>query len=464
MRFPGKILFVAMLVCIVAAASEASAKCYALFNAEHPKKGSSLWRTDGTKKGTGLVKDPWNTGTYLYTDWPTFMTTLGKKVVFSAASPKSGRELWISNGKSKGTKLLKDIYKGASFSSVPNPWWSHVDSDERHFWELKNKLLFNATTNAQGTELWVTNGIPGGTRILKDFNAGAADGIYRVIAVADGFALVLVESDTAGTSLWRTDGTPGGTKYVADWTKATTRDYSDFGTRLGKNRVVFPMDTDLWVSDGTEAGTKMIKSFQVFQAHDEITHLAGFRNKSFVLFSAPSASHGFELWRTNGTTAGTYMVKNIMPYDESSYPANFFQYGKYIYFTAESDGRGRELWVTKGTAGSTKRISDIAKGTDDANPGNFVPIGKYLLFEASTTGYASGSKVHYVPKNKTKAKIVKGQGSSVYPRVLHKAGSRVIWSAGGKLRSVDKKLKMQTISTKAEIDSTVFDAAQACGK
>src|SRR5262249_6357751 len=107
----------------------------------------------------------------------------------------------------------------------------------------------------------------GPAHLIKDINASPDvrgrgsrfEGIFRV----GNLGYVQVFTPSTGTEIWRTDGTPGGTFMPAElpglwdypelgWESAGILYYS-VSTRDGFH--------DLWRSDGTRAGTRKVKRF-----------------------------------------------------------------------------------------------------------------------------------------------------------------------------------------------------------
>ena len=81
-------------------------------------------------------------------------------------SPMGGTELWASDGQQGGqTYLVLDINPGSG-SSFP-----------QQFRPVGTVVVFAATTDATGTELWVTDGTAAGTRLVKDILPGPGNGI-----------------------------------------------------------------------------------------------------------------------------------------------------------------------------------------------------------------------------------------------------------------------------------------------
>jgi ELWxxDGT repeat protein len=131
--------------------------------------------------------------------------------------------------------------------------------------------VFAATdgTNATGTgrEPWVSDGTAAGTRLLKDVHAGIPDSSPEGFVALDGRVLFTAFDGAAagiGRELWLTDGTPGGTLLLRDvWPGRDSGGESSLG-RAGENRVLFAGNdgttgAEPWVSDGTPAGTRLVK-------------------------------------------------------------------------------------------------------------------------------------------------------------------------------------------------------------
>ncbi|MBX9608423.1 MAG: hypothetical protein K2Y51_19550, partial [Gammaproteobacteria bacterium] len=83
------------------------------------------------------------------------------RVYFSANDRDNGQELWVSDGTSGGTRLLKDIAPGGGWSS-PSSFTASANG----------QVLFSAVDPTNGQELWVTDGTSAGTQLLKDIMPG----------------------------------------------------------------------------------------------------------------------------------------------------------------------------------------------------------------------------------------------------------------------------------------------------
>ena len=96
------------------------------FFADDGSHGTELRKSDGTKTGTGMVKDlnPGPSGSIAATPQsftPQIMqVTADGEVLFTASDGVSGVELWRTDGTAAGTQLVQDIAPGPSSSNPAN--------------------------------------------------------------------------------------------------------------------------------------------------------------------------------------------------------------------------------------------------------------------------------------------------------------------------------------------------------
>src|SRR6478735_7823853 len=89
-------------------------------------------------------------------------------------------ELGFSNGNPGGASI-DDLFTGLDGSS-------HFNSSFPHFFtQLGNKIIFEASDGASGRELWITDGTTGGTQLLKDINAVAPTATHDSFFAASNF-------------------------------------------------------------------------------------------------------------------------------------------------------------------------------------------------------------------------------------------------------------------------------------
>jgi ELWxxDGT repeat protein len=180
------------------------------FFADNFADGRELWVTDGTRDGTKLLKDinPDRSSSLDFYG----LTKFNNKLYFSADDGSNGRELWISDGTESGTQLLKDLNPGSyDFNGYSYP----ESSSPKEFFKFNNKLYFIADDGVNGTELWVTDGTTNGTQLLKDINPQVFSN-PRFFTEFNNKLYFVANDGVNGTELWVTDGTTNGTQLVAD--------------------------------------------------------------------------------------------------------------------------------------------------------------------------------------------------------------------------------------------------------
>ena len=132
--------------------------------------------TDGTMLGTRKIADAWpGVRSGSFTNRPKHITAVGgSKAVFTAESPVSGVELYVTDGTRTGTRLLKDIVPGLG-SSSPRP----LSGSSGPFDRVGKWLLFTT-----GVDLWRSDGTTAGT--VQVFNSDYPDRLRSWEVQANG--------------------------------------------------------------------------------------------------------------------------------------------------------------------------------------------------------------------------------------------------------------------------------------
>ena len=174
-------------------------------------------------------------------------------LIFDAAGP-DGREIWRSDGTSVGTFMIKEIAVGSIFSSTPQ--WLTL---------MNGEVYFGADeVGPESDALWKTDGTEAGTVKVVDLDPvpfSTSGGPSNLVNVG-GTLFFLANSDQAnGRELWKSDGTAAGTTMVKDIQADLVNEATNFNA-VG-NRLFFAFESgagkELWTSDGTEAGTHMVE-------------------------------------------------------------------------------------------------------------------------------------------------------------------------------------------------------------
>ncbi len=364
------------------------------FTADDGVNGKELWVSDGTAKGTQLLLDI-NPGTRddgsAYSSNASGFTEFNDKLFFSADDGENGKELWVSDGTTKGTQLLLDINPGTRDDGFA------YSSNAFGFTEFNDKLFFSADDGENGKELWISDGTAKGTQLLLDINPGTRDDGSANSSDASDFTkfndklFFTADDGENGKELWVSDGTSKGTQLLLDINPTTSGDgfaNSSFASGFTEfnDKLFFTADdgengNELWVSDGTTKGTQLLLDINpnpgtyTAAGSSFASGFTEFNDKLF--FSANDGENGKELWVSDGTTKGTQLLVDINPgtndYDgsiNSSSASNFTEFDDKLVFTADDGVNGTEVWVSDGTPDGTQLLVDIHPGTSDYGSAN----------------------------------------------------------------------------------------------
>ncbi len=377
----------------------------AYYNATDGVHGVELWRTDGTEAGTWLVKDIDIESASNYHGSLSFdgvnqewtPTVLNNKIIFPAFKSAIGdTELWVSDGTSEGTVLLKDINTNMN-PTFDTPTTSYPGGgNNNEFVTYNGQLYFPATEFVNGgfnTGIWKTDGTPEGTVLVANFPNSGFQRTTSVTIINDNLYCVANETD-----FWKLNLQNLQVKKLKTFNKLT-RGYkkelvvfnnkiyfsavdSNFGHEIFSYTPPKPSDANddgildvLDVTIGTKstypANLTVMNGSLYFIGYDEVNQQA--------------------LWKSDGTTQGTNMLIDINTTDEYPHFSNgitmspgesFFVFQNKFWFAASNGINGVELWMSDGTAEGTKMIADNMAGTNNGNPSNFIAYNSKIFYSS----------------------------------------------------------------------------------
>ena len=395
-----------------------------------------LFRTTGTPGDRPYLQHPMGSS-------PAIGETaaLGNRLVYAANVTheymgNAGRwQLWASavDGAGEamfGAQILADFGTG-------------VGNQASELTTVGTKVFFVQDDAIHGPELWVTNGTPAGTALVKDIKSGAeGSGLTGLVAV-NGKLLFTADDGVTGAEPWVSDGTAEGThplrQIARTIAESSPAEFVDFAGQIlfsAKNTALHgAIGRELWKTDGTPAGTGSFKDLNPGVSDStpqELTPLA-----DTLYFSAFLSGSGREPWVSDGTPAGTVMLKDLVSGTGSSNPHDFMTVGANVIFVADT-GSGKELWKTQGNEGSTVLLEDINPGASDSDPSQLTPLGDQVVFVASSP---SGGRELWVTDGDTQAgtQLLKDINPSAasYPSQLMLCSDRIWFTANDGTHGVE---------------------------
>jgi ELWxxDGT repeat protein len=352
------------------------------FTATDGVHGRELWKSNGTKTGTVMVKDlipPCRAGSEycfggLTIDTETPPVAVGTRVFFfnsvcRACPYGAGSDLYVSDGTAAGTKQLAAdelflpvvsstngsveaafngrFYFVAGGETAGGMWVSDGTQAGTHVLVTSSAvgdeigilpasgrgLYFTAFHSGELSRLWKTDGTAAGTKPLTtvgelQYDPWQAAYMAKRLYFNSGYYDQALGQDMA--QLWKSDGTAAGTEPIL-----TTAGGLDWLTAAG-GRLFFTVSSDLWKSDGTPAGTKDIGAFGKFRP-SQLTAVGG----ELCFAERYLSVDPWELWESDGTAAGTHQVRSFV---RAPGEVRLIAVGSKMFFAVDDGVHGAELW------------------------------------------------------------------------------------------------------------------------
>ena len=286
---------------------------------------SGLWRTDGTPEGTRLVK--------------------GGMVTYQARFAKAEDQVFfldtqsvlaVTDGTRAGTRRVRtwgDTYQGSILVG------RLLSAGRYAFFD------FVGAPAATGNELWVSDGTTKGTHLLKDINPGPASAQPSWFTRLGSELFFVADDGSHGRELWRSDGTTAGTVRITDQPSTRMPDLTKCRDRL-YFVTASEKSSALWSTSGNRGDVRKIVNLPggVSEWKDRPRDLTCLPNG--LLFTLDDGLHGREPWTWSRGTQ-TVHLHDLLPGDRSSRPTEITRVGNETYFRARDLEHGQELWVVK---------------------------------------------------------------------------------------------------------------------
>lgn len=261
---------------------------------------------------------------------PRSLTAVGTRVFLVADSFPEGAELWVSDGTPGGTRLIADVGPGSLGGLADDP----VQLRPRALVPFGPGVAFAAQGYAT-TSLWASDGTSEGTRLLSDAYPGQL--------LQQGGALYFITPPDLASNfearLYRSDGSAQGTQPVLSSAALNGAQIM----RLGDGLLVVTQSA--WLrSDGTADGTSEIGPAI---AASDITPVA-----NAIYYTIATGHDTDALWRRDADTGASQLVFDPLPGVGPAALSELFEAGGRLYFSAAGG-----VWTSDGTPAGTQRLA-----------------------------------------------------------------------------------------------------------
>lgn len=283
---------------------------------------------------------------------PDVLGTLADKIFFRPQQNDTGKELWVSDGTTQGTLLLKDVIPGAE-SAFPGAGYT-----------FKDKFWFTAKGDSLDDKLWHSDGTTEGTKPAGSVNPEKTDigGVF--FASDDKWLYFTTYSNSLGFRLWRTDGSGNAPEMLTNFTEPT---WWIINMQLIEGNLYLIKKS----STPNIAYTKIIK-----------IDPQNFNSTQLVLFVYPSDTYknvprklyplngkiyfpgidftGKEtVWETDGTSAGTKMNLDVPLWYNFDSAENMAVFDDHLYFFTQEVGK-YQFMKYGGSPGTLEVLKDFS--------------------------------------------------------------------------------------------------------
>ena len=291
-----------------------------------------VYRTDGTAAGTVLLIP----APILPEHDPgeTWIAFLGNDAIISVRLKNVGHELYLSNGTPIGTRLLRDF--------LPSQVGLSADLDDAIEWN--GKLYFNGCVSTSKRKLYETDGTPAGTRpVAQGQLIPNEPWDMQLYSNALHFSAL---SPSGSRELYQYDGVS-----FTQVTGVGVGAYSGAGPELTQvGGQLFYVDagstsSQLVVSDGSGAGTFVVPGAptgtQVHQIHSLTATMGG-----ELLFSGPSPTGNAALWSVDPVGLAVTLLDELdgSGGNYGSNPLSPARVGMDVYVSAGPNSMERGIW------------------------------------------------------------------------------------------------------------------------
>lgn len=328
------------------------------FSAYDETNGQELWSTDGTDENTQLVANINPGGN---SSSPYGFTMLGDTLYFSARGLDSGNnttgnELYSVNSDNV-VSLVRDINPG-SIGSNPSELTVFKGSLYFSAWDGDDD------GTAGGNELWVSDGTSEGTKMLKDLTADNHSYPTNFTVVGDDLYFTTSTNSANVGELWRTRGTAESTTEAGNNHEAVSH-LTAFNNKLIYRAAVSGQAGILWSVEASNDTRSRSTSLDSAKNPDNVIV---FGDQLVFKSTGRDGRDGELYSMDNEQIVNSYVPKLIQDINStgSSNPNDLLELNGIIIFSADDGTTGRELWSSDGQ--SATLLKDFITGSVGSDP------------------------------------------------------------------------------------------------
>jgi ELWxxDGT repeat protein len=350
-----------------------------LFFSAHDGVDQELWISDGTAAGTVELKDLFPGAA---SGWVGNMVAVGSQVYFVARDAVGNNRVWVSDGTPGGTR--KAVSNAAL--GVGNPTGPDGPLNPTELVNMGGIVYFAADAGGGTRKLFRTDGTDAGTfEVLPALPTNTATNPTKLTVGYSGSLLFFSATDANGTELWYTDGVTQ-FQVVADIAPGPASSNPGEATEF--------LGTFYWAGNDGQGRELFSISGGIRTDYDLNPGLASSNpleltvSGSFVYFTADNGGTGRELYRASGGVIT--LVSDLIPGTVGSNPENLVNVNGRLFFTADNGISGRELYTVVG-AGAPQLMRDLNPPvTAGSDPRDFFVYNNQVYFLATTGPINSG--------------------------------------------------------------------------
>lgn len=309
------------------------------FIAAGKNSGYKLWKSDGTKNGTVIIRElPAAPIDFFVMDNFIYFKLIGQPY------------LWRSDGTFAQTTIA---------STLPNVSIDSLTRFKKIFWVANHNAFFWGNSSSKGSEPYFTNGTT--SDIVADLNTSNESSFpLKQALTINGIIYFTADDGAHGYELWKTEGNGSSTTLIKDIAIGIRS--SNIGNMIEMNGILYFTANDgfhgseLWRSDGTEIGTYMVKDISThFPIGSSPSNLVAY--KGLLYFFATNSPTNWDIWQSDGTETGTILFKSAPR--TSSYIGALFPTDNKLFFTMYGRQNRPVVWTSDGTIAGTLSLYDL---------------------------------------------------------------------------------------------------------